>query len=600
MKAIWSVTGRQLLRGKASTGFAFLSVLLSSVLLSAVLLGGDSLVYTLNVKYYSEFALVAMAAVKLLLCVLLAGTALMIRGGFWLSLERRTRMLGQLASVGATPAQLRASVLLEAALLGVVAIPLGMLVAVLGLQVGLFAMNQTQGIQTITNGQGIQLIVQADRLAAAALWCTLALLLAAWGPARRAARLSPMQAMRPQLQNVPKQKGKHVPASAVRLLAKRARQRAPGRYRVMSLGLAMSAALILMAFTFNQALVRYYDVSHAPFPYRIYIWGDQDAEYPGEMLQQVAGAVPDKPGTVVEVFEQSHGLQDEKMINTLQIVLEDEDFERWYGQPLTGQQGTVPVVWASAVSDISPEELSEETLVWNFAGPQIAVTGTSDAPLPNGVRQESAEENKLVLTLVTSRSAFEASGITFGKGEVRSYAVYWDADDGRAVTKVVAPVLAGCGLTYEIQDYTPTGQTVLLGSGVRILLTVFCGGFAAVVLLTSAANILSTVSSSMLQRRRELSLLLSAGMSRRQLARMLAWECLGYGVRGILWGFPAGVVLAWLLADRMLGIPLSSALSPAALLTPVVCVGAVSALALLVSLRMLRRFSILEGLAQRD
>ena len=43
MRAIWSVTVRQLLRGKVSTGFAFLSVLLSSVLLSAVLLGGDSL-----------------------------------------------------------------------------------------------------------------------------------------------------------------------------------------------------------------------------------------------------------------------------------------------------------------------------------------------------------------------------------------------------------------------------------------------------------------------------------------------------------------------------------------------------------------------------
>ncbi len=232
MRAIWSVTVRQLLRGKVSTGFAFLSVLLSSVLLSAVLLGGDSLVYTLNVEYYSEFALVALAAVKLLLCVLLAGTALMIRGGFWLSLERRTRMLGQLASVGATPAQLRASVLLEAALLGVVAIPLGMLFAMLGLRVGFFAMNQTRGIQTITNGQGIRLAVQAGRLAAAALWCALAL-----------------------------------------LLAKRSRQRAPGRYRVLSLGLAVSAALIFMAFIFNQALVRNYDVSHAPFSYRVYLWG---------------------------------------------------------------------------------------------------------------------------------------------------------------------------------------------------------------------------------------------------------------------------------------------------------------------------------------
>lgn len=559
MRAIWSVTVRQLLRGKVSTGFAFLSVLLSSVLLSAVLLGGDSLVYTLNVEYYSEFALVALAAVKLLLCVLLAGTALMIRGGFWLSLERRTRMLGQLSSVGATPAQLRASVLLEAALLGVVAIPLGMLFAMLGLRVGFFAMNQTRGIQTITNGQGIRLAVQAGRLAAAALWCALAL-----------------------------------------LLAKRSRQRAPGRYRMLSLGLAVSAALIFLAFTFNQALVRNYDVSHAPFSYRVYLWGDENAQYPAELLQQLAGAVPDRPGTVTELVEKFYGVREERMVNTLQIVLEDEDFERWYGQPLTGEQGVVPVVWAKDASDLSPEELGEETLLWSFAGPKMVVAGASDAPLPNGIRQKGAEDDRFTLVLVTSRSAFEASGISFAQGEVRSYAVYWDADDGRAVTKVVAPVLAGCGLTYEIQDYTPTGQTVLLGSGVRILLTVFCGGFAAVVLLTSAANILSTVSSSMLQRRRELSLLLSAGMSRRQLARMLAWECLGYGVRGILWGFPAGVVLAWLLADRMLGIPLSSALSPAALLTPVVCVGAVSALALLVSLRMLRRFSILEGLAQRD
>lgn len=600
MKAIWSVTVRQLLRGKVSTGFAFLSVLLSSVLLSAVLLGGDSLVYTLNVEYYSEFALAALAAVKLLLCVLLVGTALMIRGGFLLSLERRTRTLGQLASVGATPAQLRASVLLEAALLGMVAIPLGMFLAMLGLQVGFFVMNQTPGIQIITNGQGIRLAVQADRLAAAALWCALALLLAAWGPARRAARLSPMQAMRPPLQRAPKGKGGRTPADAVRLLAKRARQRAPGRYRVLSLGLGMSVALILLAFTFNQALIRNYDVSHAPFGYRVYMWGEQDARYPGEVLEQLAGAVPDSPGTAMELAEKFHEVREGRMLSTLQIVLEDADFERWYGQPLTGKEGTVPVVWAKDASDLSPEDLGEETLVWKFGGPQITVAGTSDTPLPNRIRQKGAEDDLLALVLVTSRSAFEASGISFGEEEFRSYAIYWDVDNGRAITRAIEPILAQSGLRYEIQDYTPNGETALRGSGVHILLTVFCGGFAAVVLLTSTANILSTVSSGMLQRRRELSLLLSAGMSRRQLARMLALECLGYSIRGILWGIPAGFVLTWLLADQILGILLLRSLSPAALLTPVVCVGVVGALALLVSLNMLRRFSILEGLSQRD
>ena len=293
-------------------------------------------------------------------------------------------------------------------------------------------------------------------------------------------------------------------------------------------------------------------------------------------------------------------LREGRMLSTLQIVLEDADFERWYGQPLTGEEGTVPVVWAKDASDLSPEDLGEETLIWKFGGPQIRVAGTSDTPLPNRIRQKGAEDDLLALVLVTSRSAFEASGISFGKEEFRSYAIYWDVDNGRAITRAIEPILAQSGLRYEIQDYTPNGETALRGSGVHILLTVFCGGFAAVVLLTSTANILSTVSSGMLQRRRELSLLLSAGMSRRQLTRMLAWECLGYSIRGILWGIPAGFVLTWLLADQILGIPLLSSLSPAALLTPVVCVGAVSALALLVSLRMLRRFSILEGLAQRD
>ena len=60
---------------------------------------------------------------------------MLIRSSFSASLAQRVRMLGQLASVGATRRQLRASVYLEAAALGLLAIPAGLLSTLIGLGV---------------------------------------------------------------------------------------------------------------------------------------------------------------------------------------------------------------------------------------------------------------------------------------------------------------------------------------------------------------------------------------------------------------------------------------------------------------------------------
>lgn len=112
MKAMFLVTWRQWLRGGARTWFVAFSALVCSTMLAAVQFGGFSLADSFKME--SDFSQVVLAASQLVVALLVVFLAVLLRGTFAMSLAQRTRMLGQLASVGATRRQLRQSVWLDA------------------------------------------------------------------------------------------------------------------------------------------------------------------------------------------------------------------------------------------------------------------------------------------------------------------------------------------------------------------------------------------------------------------------------------------------------------------------------------------------------
>ena len=79
---------------------------------------------------------------------------------------------------------------------------------------------------------------------------------------------------------------------------------------------------------------------------------------------------------------------------------------------------------------------------------------------------------------------------------------------------------------------------------------VFLYGFAAVIILICAMNILNTVTTNIVLRRRELAMLQAVGMSRVQLGRMLFLECTLYGLTGAFWGSLIGLGLLALLSQN--------------------------------------------------
>jgi len=82
----------------------------------------------------------------------------------------------------------------------------------------------------------------------------------------------------------------------------------------------------------------------------------------------------------------------------------------------------------------------------------------------------------------------------------------------------------------------------------RMLITVinvFAYGFIILISLIAMANVFNTISTSISLRRREFAMLKSVGLTNKGFDRMMIYECLIYGFRGLVWGLPAAFLMSY-------------------------------------------------------
>lgn len=137
------------------------------------------------------FYLVAILAV-----IIMAACVSLIYNAFAISVNERVRQFGLLASIGASKRQLRRSVLLEGGIIAIIGIPIGVAIG-LGACAGVFAWLGAS-IADILGGQwsSFYLVVDWRVVLFAAALTALTVLVSVWIPALRAARVSPIDALR--------------------------------------------------------------------------------------------------------------------------------------------------------------------------------------------------------------------------------------------------------------------------------------------------------------------------------------------------------------------------------------------------------------------
>lgn len=80
-----------------------------------------------------------------------------------------------------------------------------------------------------------------------------------------------------------------------------------------------------------------------------------------------------------------------------------------------------------------------------------------------------------------------------------------------------------------------------------IVIDVFSYGFIILISLISVANVFNTISTNILLRRQEFAMLKSVGMTQKGFRRMMNYECMLYGFKGLAYGLPVSAGLSYLM-----------------------------------------------------
>lgn len=200
-----------------------------------------------------------MAAV---IAIVLVGTVSLVSNAFSISVSQKTQEFGLLSSVGATRKQLRSCVHIEAGLLCLLAIPLGVLAGSFAAGRLLASSADTVESMLAVSRTGVQLKAVAEPVAllGAAAVAAAAVFLSAWVPSVRAAGVTPITAIRRGTEYLPDRKNRKTqrkwwrPSKICANMARRYYRVSRKKYRPIVAALGISVVLFLSAAAVTSSL----------------------------------------------------------------------------------------------------------------------------------------------------------------------------------------------------------------------------------------------------------------------------------------------------------------------------------------------------------
>ena len=604
----------------------------------------------------NQFFQVLYTLCGLVLAIIVLGSVSLIYNAFSISISERSRHLGMLASVGATRRQKRSSVFFEGTVIGLISIPVGILAGIGGIAVTFAAVNPIfQGLlsREAADQLAFRTVVSPLGVLAAVLLSILTIALSLWIPARRASRVTPIEAIR-QTQDV-KLKGKTVRTSRLTRrifgfeaeLALKNLKRNRRRYRSTIVSLVISILLFLSVSAFTSVSAYSarmmdretvdYDISvsfssseienaaqEKAMKSILQLSGVQEASQQRRINTEVF--VPEayandyaKEQSDLSSEYRADAVPEGTVVYNLRLIsMDDASFAEFAKNAGVSKDDFSDRPWGIAVKNTRFQAdgsfMETEVLPGFPKGGTLASASTaSGAPAEIEVAGWSNGEAMGLstfytadqITVVASEEMFRAYLSQWGEEERphESAGIYLRTDTPDAVEKAIAEIKEADPTSFERSVVVNTVSNRQKEEQLNFLILVFVYGFIVLITAICVANIFNTISTSVTLRRREFAMLKSVGMTPRGFGRMINYESVFYGLKALAYGLPLSLLVTWLfyrLAGRSFVMPFWSIFPWKAFLITAVGVFLVVGVTMLYSSSKIKKQNIIDSLKEEN
>lgn len=498
--------------------------------------------------------------------IIIVTSVFCIRNSFVISLTEKLHLYGMLSSIGATGKQRKKLIYGEALILGAVGIPLGIL---LGLLAGWLVVKGTGHLMQSSLQVTLSYVISWPAILVSIVLAVITILLSARQSARKAAKVSPIQAIRGNDTIRISRKEIRMPKWLSRLfgiggtIAYKNLKRARVKYRTTIISIVVSVAVFIGMSSFMSMAMEIADTYYTDSSYQLMVTlngKDQmenarkilnlDGVKEAEICQRDYISVPVdevKYSKQYQTLMGNTGEEDYSDETFMIVALNPEAFQA-YAKKLgcTVKDGNSQAILISDVTKTVMQNGEEKYMTGELYDYQTGdvIQGTmemSDTPISVQIikttteRPMSVENIGGVGMLIVSNTELT----DYQKEMIDRLEVYIHCEDPDGLQKVIEDDMEF--VNFNVVNLKQSYDAI---KSLFTLIGVFLYGFIIVIALIGITNIFNTITTNMELRSREFATLKSIGMTRREFRRIIWLESVFYGVKSLLIGIPAGILLS--------------------------------------------------------
>lgn len=506
--------------------------------------------------------------------IIILSSVFVIKNSFAISITEKYKMFGMLRSVGATSKQIKKNVLYEGFVLGLIAIPIGILCGVIAIIILVFLINFILGdfLADIKFVYSIPLlpILLSIFLASVTIYLSTIFI------ARKAGKISAIDAIRSNNDIKIKSKKLRTPFLVKKIfktggvIAYKNLKRNKKKYRTTVISIVVSVFVFISLSSFIDFGFKMSGMYYTDMDYNMYVYSIGDIYSVGyDNLKEIAN---------LDLIERYSMIRSDGL-------LVKEDIYSDYGKKILSLYG----MDAKEILDASSEERTMSVIALGSQEYQrylkkIGVKENTNVGILLDEFKETINKKNYVGNLYNLKNHDTFKGTTVGKKEnfeieiIRSeerpmglersysfggYLIVSDEIFDTMFEETYATMYVCAKDTKKLETQIDTlkkekenlkninvvnlEEEIKQQNAMVLIVSIFLYGFITVISLIGITNIFNTITTNMNLRSKEFAMLKSIGMTKREFNRMIRLESIFYGLKSLLIGIPLGLIGSYLI-----------------------------------------------------